>query len=782
MHSSRILTALALCLALAIATPAPAQRTTIDYRGMSVRDPAPYGAAGLAWQDNFKELADRIGPSNYTATTDPAVTDDVDEGYYIGSLWLNTATPSVWWCASNADGAAVWVDLTGGGTGGDHAAVTLSADLSTNLLGLSTQQLTLDSQAANVIFAGPATGAAAAPNFRALVAGDIPSLSSVYQPYDADLTSWAAFAPSAVAITGGTINGATIGATTPGSGKFSTLETSGKVGVRAAPSTYGLYVPWLAGDAAAAIYAGSDNASNNRYGVHGQSTSNWGICGQSTSSVGCAGTSETGFGIYGQSAHSYAAEFYRNTATPSGVVPVVFVHQDHASDPNSALRIRQDGTGPILELLAGASTRLTVANTGELAIISDTAGLKLGAGGGTTLIANGTNLTITDPTTGAKTLAQLAADNDTLGGIGSVANGDVLIYNNAWIRLPKGTENQVLKMGAALPAWGTDATGAGGSAMVLDLGDDGGNDSTDVTEFATSGDTNGIFSEPAADKILVNLGNDWPKADVADTANAGDSATSFFSSGTLETARLDTGIANTKVLVVDDATAADDDFARFTATGIEGLSVADTLTALNVESGADVTDATNVDAAGAVMNADYDAQTVLAATADNTPAAVTIAEASVLARRTGGNVASVSFADLKTDLALANVANVNTATGSTIGITIDGAGSAISTGVKGYIRIPYACTIVGVYLLADQAGSCVVDVWLDDFASYPPTDADTITAAAPPTLSTAASGSDTTLSGWTTAVSAGDVIAFNVDSASTITRLTLELQVTRITP
>ena len=74
-----------------------------------------------------------------------------------------------------------------------------------------------------------------------------------------------------------------------------------------------------------------------------------------------------------------------------------------------------------------------------------------------------------------------------------------------------------------------------GSAIIFDIGDDGGNDSTDVSEIATSGDTNSIFTEPSANKILIDLSNNWP---TADTANAGDSATSFFSSGTLENARL----------------------------------------------------------------------------------------------------------------------------------------------------------------------------------------------------------------------------------------------------
>ena len=113
-----------------------------------------------------------------------------------------------------------------------------------------------------------------------------------------------------------------------------------------------------------------------------------------------------------------------------------------------------------------------------------------------------------------------------------------------------------------------------------------------------------------------------------------------------------------------------------------------------------------------------------------------------------------------------------------VGVTIDGAGSAITTGVKGYTSIPVSGTITKVRLLADQNGDAVLDIWKDVFANYPPTVADTITAAAKPTLSTADSFEDTTLSGWTTTVTAGDVLGFNVDSAATITRLTLELEIT----
>jgi hypothetical protein len=55
----------------------------------------------------------------------------------------------------------------------------------------------LATQAANLIFAGPTTGSAAAPTFRSLVAADLPDLSGTYQPLSATLTTLPAPPPPA---------------------------------------------------------------------------------------------------------------------------------------------------------------------------------------------------------------------------------------------------------------------------------------------------------------------------------------------------------------------------------------------------------------------------------------------------------------------------------------------------------------------------------------------------------------------------------------------------------
>ena len=115
---------------------------------------------------------------------------------------------------------------------------------------------------------------------------------------------------------------------------------------------------------------------------------------------------------------------------------------------------------------------------------------------------------------------------------------------------------------------------SGGSAITLDIGDDSGNDSTDLNEIATTGDTNSVITEPSADKMLIDFGQNWPTADdvayingktttngnmlVADGSNfnsvvIGGDAT-ITNSGTL----------SLKIDVIDTSHMADDDHGDFT--------------------------------------------------------------------------------------------------------------------------------------------------------------------------------------------------------------------------
>ena len=111
---------------------------------------------------------------------------------------------------------------------------------------------------------------------------------------------------------------------------------------------------------------------------------------------------------------------------------------------------------------------------------------------------------------------------------------------------------------------------------------------------------------------------------------------------------------------------------------------------------------------------------------------------------------------------------------------IDGGGSAITTGIKGDLLVPFAGTITKWGIFADQTGSIVFDLWKDTFANYPPTVADSITGSAKPTLTNATMAQSSTLTGWTTAIAADDILRINVDSAATVTRVTFVLHLVRI--
>lgn len=114
-----------------------------------------------------------------------------------------------------------------------------------------------------------------------------------------------------------------------------------------------------------------------------------------------------------------------------------------------------------------------------------------------------------------------------------------------------------------------------------------------------------------------------------------------------------------------------------------------------------------------------------------------------------------------------------------ISLVFDGGGSAIVAPVTRYLYIPFAATIVGWALLADASGSISVDVWKEPISGFPPLVANSITGGNPMALAAQASAiSPTPLTGWTTQINAGDCLAFNVTSSSTVKAVTAQLVVT----
>jgi hypothetical protein len=117
-----------------------------------------------------------------------------------------------------------------------------------------------------------------------------------------------------------------------------------------------------------------------------------------------------------------------------------------------------------------------------------------------------------------------------------------------------------------------------------------------------------------------------------------------------------------------------------------------------------------------------------------------------------------------------NIPNQNRAAG----ISVDGQGAVITIGVKGFVKIPYSGTITSWTIISRETGSCVFDIWK---STSLPTVANTITGSAPPTLTAGTVATSTTLTGWTTTITAGDILGFNLNSASTTTWAEVQIRI-----
>jgi len=113
-----------------------------------------------------------------------------------------------------------------------------------------------------------------------------------------------------------------------------------------------------------------------------------------------------------------------------------------------------------------------------------------------------------------------------------------------------------------------------------------------------------------------------------------------------------------------------------------------------------------------------------------------------------------------------------------IGATWDNGSSAVVAADCKTVFVPVnaAGTINRVEIITDNSvdGSCVVDVWKANNA-YPSV-ANTIISGTKPTISAGRFYSDTTLSGFSSlAITAGDRVAFHLDSASSLTTISIRM-------
>ena len=109
------------------------------------------------------------------------------------------------------------------------------------------------------------------------------------------------------------------------------------------------------------------------------------------------------------------------------------------------------------------------------------------------------------------------------------------------------------------------------------------------------------------------------------------------------------------------------------------------------------------------------------------------------------------------------------------GVSFDGMGSVILVNSQSTLTIPYNMVIQSWVLLSDVSGSTVIDIWKDTYTNYPPTSGDSITALAKPSIVSGTKNQSSTLTGWNPIVNSGDIITFNVNSCTGMTKAQLTI-------
>ena len=113
-----------------------------------------------------------------------------------------------------------------------------------------------------------------------------------------------------------------------------------------------------------------------------------------------------------------------------------------------------------------------------------------------------------------------------------------------------------------------------------------------------------------------------------------------------------------------------------------------------------------------------------------------------------------------------------------ISVLFDGGGVALSGTVTRCSQINYAGTINEASIVADQSGNATVDIKTVAYSSYTgPASASSITAATIPALSSAVKFQDSTLTGWTTSLTANTVVCFVLSSPATVTWVAANIRV-----
>ena len=113
---------------------------------------------------------------------------------------------------------------------------------------------------------------------------------------------------------------------------------------------------------------------------------------------------------------------------------------------------------------------------------------------------------------------------------------------------------------------------------------------------------------------------------------------------------------------------------------------------------------------------------------------------------------------------------------TTIGCTVGGASAVLIPGEIALFPVDFSGVIENWTVLSDlDNSSCVVQVYKSTYSGYPTMSA--ITGTDKPIISNAIKAQSSALTGWTTAVTSGDVFKFILESVTTAQTLTVTLRI-----
>lgn len=107
---------------------------------------------------------------------------------------------------------------------------------------------------------------------------------------------------------------------------------------------------------------------------------------------------------------------------------------------------------------------------------------------------------------------------------------------------------------------------------------------------------------------------------------------------------------------------------------------------------------------------------------------------------------------------------------------IDAGGTPLVPGLKGYLEVPFACTVLSWKLVSPEVGDAVVDIYSDTYAGFG-SNTSMVGAGTKPSL-TAANKNAAEPPVWDTlAVPGGNLLGFNLVSVSGLKQLSISLKV-----